>query len=702
MTNFVNLDLQTSYRKGRDDIANDFYLPVMRAAAQYDRAVGYFRSSIFIIAWSALRGFVLRGGKIRILCSQVMSPSDLTALEEGYAARTDEELAERFQSEVVSILNDSELAEPAKILAALVAKGVVDLKVAVLRPAAGAAEHRIFHDKVGIVRDRQGATVVFKGSMNETWGGLADGGNLESVDVYCDWIGGRDAQRVAEETEYFADLWSNDYPGLDVIPFPDIARETLVTAAPPDWESNLGRLLEEAATKATAASDAADPKGRKLKKHQAEGLQDWRAHGRRGILAFVTGAGKTFTALRAIRESITDYGEIPVVVAPDRLLFRQWYDELRPVADELDMRVLRAGAGYSHWKDVLRTWTTPDGSRRLVLATVQTARNPDFHNRLSKGAGLFLVADEVHRLGSTANRVLLDDRVFGPRLGLSATPERVGDSAGTAAIFNFFEGVRNPRYTLADAIRDKVLTPYIYRPQTISLTPGESARWDQLTQRIVRRRAQLGDSAEADHQLERLYFERARVVKKASAKVDHAVSVVQGAYEHGQRWLVYCEDTEQLDAVRSALMDAGYPTMPYYSAMDSNKKETLRWLNQYGGIVVAIRCLDEGVDIPAVTHALILASSKNPREFIQRRGRVLRKAENKIYAYVYDAIVAPPQTVATAGPDPIALGELGRAIEFARGAANAPGVADLISIAVDAGVDWQTLAQVGLEDNDDE
>lgn len=701
MTGLAGLNLHTSYRKGRDDIAHDFYLPMMEAAITYDRAVGYFRSSIFIIAWSALRGFVQRGGKLRILCSQVMSEGDLAALEQGYAARVNEELAARLQAEVESLLADDDVAEPTKILAALVAENVVELKVAILRPAAGAAEHRIFHDKVGIVSDVHGARVAFKGSMNETWGGLADGGNLESVDVFCDWIDGRDAQRVADEVEYFAELWSNNYPGLVVLPFPEIARESLVAAAPRDWEASLERLVEAAATEARP-EPSTDSKGRKLKEHQRDGLDSWRKHGRRGILAFVTGAGKTFTALHAVRESISEYGEVPIIVAPDKLLFEQWYDELKPVAEELGVRLLRAGAGHNHWKDVLRSWTARGGGPRLVLTTVQTARQRDFHRRLAKDAGLFLVADEVHRLGSRANQVLMDDRIFGPRLGLSATPERAGDPDGTAAILTFFEGIREPRYALADAIRDKVLTPYIYRPHTVSLTDDESAKWDKLTQKIVQQRARLGDGAADDERLERLYFERARIVKQATAKIELAVSVVREHYSREDRWLIYCDDRAQLDAVRSALESVGHTTMPYYSAMDSNKEETLHWFSENGGIVVAIRCLDEGVDIPAVTHAMILASSKNPREFIQRRGRVLRRSPNKVYAYIHDAIVSPPRGDLGTGPDPITLGELARAIEFAQGAANAPGEADLISIAIDAGINWQTLTKTGLEDRDDD
>ena len=224
VSGLATLALKTSYHKGRDDIANDFYLPALRRAIKYDRAVGYFRSAAFIIAWPALREFVAHGGRIRILCSQVLSAEDIEALDAGYAARVDETIAARLRDEVATLLADETMSEPARVLAALVATEVIEIKIAILRPLDGVAKTRIFHDKLGILRDPQGSVVIFKGSMNETWSGLAGDGNLESVDVACSWLGGRDKVRTVEETAYFEELWTNVYPGLDVRPFPDTAR----------------------------------------------------------------------------------------------------------------------------------------------------------------------------------------------------------------------------------------------------------------------------------------------------------------------------------------------------------------------------------------------------------------------------------------------------------------------------------------------
>ncbi len=141
--------------------------------------------------------------------------------------------------------------------------------------------------------------------------------------------------------------------------------------------------------------------------------------------------------------------------------------------------------------------------------------------------------------------------------------------------------------------------------------------------------------------------------------------------------------------------------MPFHAQMDGDRSETLKWLNVVGGVVVAIKCLDEGVDIPSVTHALILASSKNPREFIQRRGRVLRTAPGKALAYIHDAIVVPPVRRDKREFDPILTGELARAVEFAQHAENPAAAADLQQIAIDAGIEWRSMVATGVEDDDD-
>jgi superfamily II DNA or RNA helicase len=276
---------------------------------------------------------------------------------------------------------------------------------------------------------------------------------------------------------------------------------------------------------------------------------------------------------------------------------------------------------------------------------------------------------------------------------------------GTNALLTFFGGVLEPRYTLADAVRDGVLTRYFYRPHVVDLAADEIIAWRDLTTQLARLQARLaagGADPSLENRAKHLLMQRAHIIKQARAKVSLAEQVLQAEYQGRQRWIVYCDDQAQLNSVSARLTNIGIPNSVFHSQMTGDRAETLRWLDRDGGVVIAIKCLDEGVDVPSVTHALILASSKNPREFIQRRGRVLRRAENKALAFVHDAIVVPPApaTPDEKAMDAIAIGELARAIEFAMGADNPASAADLHKIAIDVGLEWQAVASNGVEDAD--
>jgi len=340
---------------------------------------------------------------------------------------------------------------------------------------------------------------------------------------------------------------------------------------------------------------------------------------------------------------------------------------------------------------------------------MQTAAMPEFRAALRQGAQLFLVVDEVHRAGSPNHLQLLSIET-GPRLGLSATPRRAGDPAGTGRIFDYFGGIVPPPFTLQDAIKSGALTPYFYDVHTVTLNDTEQQAWDEITKRIRRIAAQSRSAKDPapglDTQLKQLLIERARVLKQASAKAAAAGEIIQGNYERGQKWIVYCDDVVQLEAVRADLGRRGIESIEYHSAMTGDKGQTIRLFEVNGGIVVSIRCLDEGVDIPSVTHALILASSKNPREYIQRRGRVLRRAEGKSVACIHDVLVLPSTPGEEERADDPRLnivgGEITRALEFGKSALNPAAITDLERIALRYTADYKALTGTGYEEDDED
>ncbi|CUU14219.1 DNArepair protein CDS [Bradyrhizobium sp.] len=702
-----DLALKKAYHKPEDDIASAFYLPAVAAATHYDRAVGFFSSSIYLLAWPSLKQFVAAGGRMRLICSPVLSDQDHASLREGYSDRADAEAAERIREDFARLRASPALAKPARVLASLVALGVIDCKLAWIGEAAGGRPRRLFHDKVGLLRDAD-SEIAFKGSMNETWPGLSLDGNLESVDVFVSWGGKREQERIDDERTYFDRLWDNDWPGVVTLPLPASAHADIISAADAGrWPELVDEICMELEQASRWSPEADQPGGRVPRAHQVKALDAWVEVGRRGIFEHATASGKTFTAICAANDAF-GRDEIPLFLVPSELLFHQWKGELQKVFGPKGLQLLLCGAGYSDWKRnaLLRSWTQPSivpGPPRAVLATLQTASSAAFLDLCEDGEHLFLVADEVHRLGAEgARRIFTLDS--GPRLGLSATPERAGDSDGTSAILDYFCGVVPPPFGIAEAVKSGALTPYAYSVHPIFLDADEQERWQKLTDEYRRLYARadsngdIGDPGVAAR-LKMLLIRRARIVKAARGKIDTAARVLHSHYQPGQRWIVYCDDQVQLGVVKQALNAAGLNDVyEYHSAMAGDRGRTLDRFSTLGGIIISIRCLDEGVDIPAVSHALILASSRNPREFIQRRGRVLRRAEGKTLAFLHDVIVAP-HTSDEGDGNSILAGEIARAIEFGGHAINPASVTDLKLLAHSVGLDWEA-ASGGFEVDD--
>ena len=346
MASLSSLALKAAYHKGEDDIAAEFYLPCMNAAAVYDRAVGFFSSTIYTLAWPSLTSFVARGGKMRIVCSPVLLPADIEALDKGYHDKLEATLGERLRAETEQLLRLPYLLKPATVLASLVALGAIDFRIALL---GARARHRLFHDKVGIFADLEGNRVVFKGSMNETWSGLSSDGNLESVDVFASWEDSREASRVKEEVDYFERLWNDDYPDVRVRRFPEVARELLLQVANvSQWERIAQDLSDEIA--ASASNSTVASSGLQMKPHQSAALRSWLDAGRRGILEHATGSGKTFTALCAVRDAL-GRGEVALVLVPSELLLKQWRTEVAKILGDISPRVLICGGGETRLED---------------------------------------------------------------------------------------------------------------------------------------------------------------------------------------------------------------------------------------------------------------------------------------------------------------------------------------------------------------
>ena len=657
-------------------------MPCLTRAARYDRAVGYFSSSLYATVCVALSRFIDHGGRIRLVCSPHFSSGDVEAIRRGLSLRG--RVQESLLAEIRELTSDPLNVPAVKLLATMIGAGILDLRVA-YRPG----KIGIFHSKIGIFSS-DAAAVGFEGSANESFAGFSPEGNHESFAVFSTWSNEIDSERVVSLQAYFESLWNGLEPGLEVVDLPELPRSELRTYANPE---GLGAAVEQVRKSQVAGSSRPQRKSQvSLMKHQAETLANWEDASHRGVVQHATGAGKTITGLEAIRRWISG-GRAALVLVPSDILSSQWVREINSYLTDLNPQLLFVGGTQSS-----RDWHTDlsDFTRsavylgpRIVVATMQSASTARFINNVVPGDHLLMVADEVHRIGSARHQNILTIDAGG-RLALSATPARYGDPEGTATIFGYFGDIVEPKFGIPDAIRAGRLVPYDYHVVEVQLTDDEQEAWDSLTREISRAYARLpeADGAKvAAPAFQLLLIRRARILKQASGKVAAARSTVAARYQPGQRWLVYCDDGNQLAAVLEALRNEGIPAYEYWSGTESALPETLDFIARRGGVLVAIRCLDEGVDLPGLDHALILASSSNPREFIQRRGRVLRRAPGKFRATIFDTLVIPsPASQGNADRIPILKTELRRASEFSRFAQNRASHYRLQGIASDLGL----------------
>lgn len=645
------MTFQENYSSSGSSLLADFYVPAITASLEYDRATGYFSSALLALAPLAFSGFVGRGGKIRLLCSPHLSEADADAIL-ALAADHRPVTMEVVASSLASMVHGTQLESRAvACLRALIDSGSLEIKFVT------AGRNGLFHDKIGVFRDGYGRKLSFIGSANETaaaWSGFA---NHEQIEAFPDWVGESEARRCARHEDQFEETWLGLRRGLIVTSSQDAA-DVIRQIVPSEPLEHIVEALREATENATF-----NPQEISLRPYQSQALASWEAQRNRGVVAFATGGGKTRTALEAIRRWV-ESGRPALILVPSELLHSQWQEEIIALLGNPAMLLVGAGHSRDWWSRRLSDYSRNDSAlgARLILSTYQSAATNRFLELLSDGDHLLVVADEVHGIGAPDTRRILREVSAGGRLGLSATPERFGDPVGSALIFDYFGPVLEPEFTLRDALDANVLVPYEYDFITCRLTEDEQERWDDLSHRVAK------DIARNDGQLSEfalhLLRQRARISKSAEGKAKIARTVLLENYQDGDRWLVYCSDVNHLREVRAEIEDLAFDVLEYHSQDAGDHSATLDYFTARGGVLLAIKCLDEGIDIPLINRALILASSTNPREYIQRRGRVLRRSPGKYGAQLFDVIVVNDQDKA------ITQSEAIRAMDFAKDARN--------------------------------
>ena len=309
--NFRDLEIKNEYRSLLDNVARDFYIPLLSHAVLYQRAVGFFSSSALIEISKGIAGLAENGGKIQLVASPYLSDEDIEAIKSGYSMR-DRIIKDAVMRELHSP-NTSFAAARLNLLANLIADGTLDIKIAFTEDS---GKMGMYHEKMGIITDAEGNQVAFAGSMNESATAMTL--NYETIDVYCSWKGEED--RVKAKESAFISIWGNVEPNITIIDFPELKTEIIqrYKRSQPDYTIDSKEIIEHTTSTDTHPDIVKNnhyptfPHGFKLHEYQDLAIQKWKENGFRGIFDMATGTGKTYTGLGALVE-------LPVWVVCPRL-----------------------------------------------------------------------------------------------------------------------------------------------------------------------------------------------------------------------------------------------------------------------------------------------------------------------------------------------------------------------------------------------
>ncbi len=652
---FKDIEIKTEYRSGKSNVIKDFYVPVLSRAKIYKRAVGFFSSTALVQIAKGIAELVANGGKIELIVSPRLSDEDIEAIRCGYEER-ERVITNAIMRAFVEPKSYFE-SERLNLLATLIAEGRLDIKIAFIE---GKNQLGIYHEKMGLMYDEEYNIIAFSGSTNETENAFIS--NYEVMDVYCSWQSEFEAKKVSQKELAFHLLWTNADSKVSIIEFPKVAKEKLMTYKREIIDVKVDRRESYEATDEIVLDKPKNvfrvPEEVKFYEYQNNAIDKWEEANFQGIFDMATGSGKTYTALGALSrlsERLNDNVGV-VILCPYQHLVEQWVEDIK----KFNVKPLICYSKYD-WKKQFKLLITDfklGVIERFCIIMVNGSYSIPYVQDILKTVrgNLCIVVDEAHNFGSTRLRNCMLPN-FKYRLALSATLERHHDEEGTNALLDYFKD-KCITFTLEDAISQKFLTPYYYHPVLVHLEDDELDEYIAITEKVINI-LKKNSSDELPKSAEMLLIKRARIVAGARNKIAVLEELIS-EYKNDNNILVYCgatkifedredtvddEDCRQIEKVVDILGNKlGMRVSMFTSKEDPNERERIKNSFAEGHLLqalVAIKCLDEGVNIPGIRTAFIMASSTNPKEYVQRRGRVLRRAPGKDFAVIYDFITLP-------------------------------------------------------------
>jgi superfamily II DNA or RNA helicase len=662
---FRQLNLKSSYDSGVDDILWDFYIPTLSMANRYDRIAGFFSSSSLAVSAKGLKNFILNHGSMRLVTCPKLNMTDVELIE-NRIRNIDEVLYTNFIKDINSIETQFQ-RDHVSALGWMLEQELLDIRIAVIKrgnklcSADEIERSGIMHQKVGIMYDSNGDIISFSGSNNESASGWCN--NIEEFKVFNNWQYGEAffENYIRPDQIKFDDFWNSKRRDVEMKKLPEAIKEHLLEISH-DFEPE---YIDYRKYYKSSTNRELQPKEElKLFFYQKDAVEKWENNGRRLLLEMATGCGKTRTAIGCMKKVFDEKKPILVVVScPMKNLSMQWKDDIESLDIIYDQSIVVNG-DVAGWRIKLSRELSKLSVGRykslIVFTTHGICSDEKFIESmrgLNRKIDTFIIGDEVHGMGAHENRKGLLE-IYKYRLGLSATPSRWFDEYGSQLILGYFGGdayvfsIHDALITHNPLTNKPYLVNFTYNAKFIEMTPEELFDYKSLSDRINR----LSSFKDTEHQqegLQRMLFKRAEIEKVAENKYRALIEILDEIMrkETLDNTIIFVAP-QQMERVQAILKQKNISYHRYTQEHGTVSEE------RYGGVserknienhfkkcdyqvLLAVKCLDEGIDIPTADRAIIMASSTNPREYVQRTGRIIRQAPGKYRAELYDIIIRP-------------------------------------------------------------
>ncbi|MDJ0364839.1 DEAD/DEAH box helicase family protein [Hymenobacter sp. H14-R3] len=700
------------YRSGTNNEPFAFYLESLVESKRLDLLLGYFSSSAINVLALGFAKFISNGGRVRLIINHILSPQDKAAVLKGLATAEDDN---QFSVEDFHGLRnalDKYGQHFFDCIAWLIAQKRIEIRA--IRPV---DRRGIAHYKSGIFYDGIDK-VKFKGSCNFTASGLLE--NLEELDLKLSWKSDPDA--FAEYEQDYDQIFDGQVDYAMLIPFEQIKEAIVQEHGGKDLDELLVNehylLAQKAKQKHTEAtrrvmetimqkietyrSSPRFPFDSGPRQYQKDAYQNWVSNGYHGIFAMATGTGKTITALNCCLNQYTESKRYQIIIlVPTTILVEQWEKEAKKFNFK---KIIKASSRNPGWRDALHEIRNRQlvgvASSYVIISTYRTFTNDNFQAFLEQaGAEAILVADEAHNVGAPAIAAKFEKLPIQKLIGLSATPKRVYDEEGSGKMEAFFHDAPPYAYSFSmeRAITEGILCQYYYYPHVVELTPNEMVVYTEISAKLASLHNRAAKDAMAQKSYEMLLMERKRIIHKATGKLvaferilkDVAASpsglkymlvyAPEGYYEEDENAAESYPDVPDASRIIEYYANAVRQVSPTthvakYISESADKDHVLSSFEEGKiDVLLSMKCLDEGVDIPRTEQAIFCSSTGNPRQFIQRRGRILRQHPDKDFARIHDLVVVPSSMPTGATFDlerNLVKKELERVVDFAYMAIN--------------------------------